>query len=328
MRTPYFVTTTINAPTEALRKIANAAGWKTVAIGDKKTPAPWKENGVTYLGPEEQERLSYATIPLLPWNTTARAMIGFLEAMREGADSITQIDDDNIIYDNFALPAFDTTYKELGGVPFVNIYREFTDSPLWPRGYPLNRIREAHTPTKHDRDSHVGVWQHLADNDTDVDAIYRLTSDEPVTFRREEPMTIAPNTVCPFNCQSTTFRKETFPLLYLPAFVHPRVSDIVRGFVAQPILWANGFVLGFTPALVRQERNPHDYLKDFGAELPIYLHAEEICYIAAKATRMGRSMPEQLTDVYTALVSKGLVPSEELDLLAAWNMDVSALLSL
>lgn len=327
MNTPYFVTTTINAPTETLRKIAAATGWKAIAIGDKKTPSPWGESTVPYLGPTEQEKLSYAIIPLLPWNTTARAMVGFLEAMKDGATSITQIDDDNILYDDFVLPAFDASYSELSGVPFVNIYREYTDLPLWPRGYPLNRILETHTPIKHIAETRVGVWQHLADNDTDVDAIYRLTSDTLVIFKREAPMTIAMKTVCPFNCQSTTFRNETFPLLYLPAFVHPRVSDILRGFVAQPILWANGFVLGFTAASVRQERNPHNYLKDFAAELPIYLHAEEMCTIAVEAVRVGCTMSEQLTDVYTALVEKGLVPKEELALLAAWNTDVTSLTS-
>ncbi len=327
MKNPYFVTTTIHAPTEAIDKITATKGWSALAIGDKKTPAVWQKDGVRYLGPQEQTALSYATTPLLPWNTTARVLLGFLEAMREGADCITQIDDDNILYENFAIPTFDATYKAAGGVPFVNIYKEFTDAPVWPRGYPLDRIKEAHAPEVSEVAVQVGVWQHLADNETDVDAIYRLTSNAPVTFTGQDSIILQEKTVCPFNCQSTTFRKETFPLLYLPSFVHPRVSDILRGFVAQPILWAHGFVLGFTPALVRQDRNPHNYLNDFEAELPIYLHAEQMCQIAAEATRPGRSMAEQLTDVYTALVAKGLVPKEELPLLAAWNADVAKLLS-
>ena len=72
------------------------------------------------------------------------------------------------------------------------------------------------------------------------------------------------------------FRKEFFPLLYLPSFVTFRFTDILRGFVAQPILWKAGFNLGFTEATVFQERNAHNYVRDFESEIPMYLHTEKI----------------------------------------------------
>ena len=67
-----------------------------------------------------------------------------------------------------------------------------------------------------------------------------------------------------------------FALLYLPAHVTFRFTDILRGLVAQPILWAAGYQLGFTRATVVQERNPHELLEDFESESPGYLRVEKI----------------------------------------------------
>lgn len=50
------VTTTINAPTEALRKFAAMPEWDLVVIGDKKTPSDFHIDGARYVGPEEQEK--------------------------------------------------------------------------------------------------------------------------------------------------------------------------------------------------------------------------------------------------------------------------------
>ena len=102
----------------------------------------------------------------------------------------------------------------------------------------------------------IGIWQGLADLDPDVDAIYRLTSNKEVTFDKGDPIVLGKETWCPFNSQNTLFASpQFFPLLYLPAFVTFRFTDILRGYVAQPILQAAGYRLGFTEATVYQDRN-------------------------------------------------------------------------
>ena len=48
------VSTSINAPTEAIRKFDNLEGWHLVVVGDLKTPANFSlENGI-YLSPADQ----------------------------------------------------------------------------------------------------------------------------------------------------------------------------------------------------------------------------------------------------------------------------------
>ena len=50
------VTTTINPPTEAIRRFQEMKDWDLVVIGDKKTPADYKLERGTYVTPEMQEK--------------------------------------------------------------------------------------------------------------------------------------------------------------------------------------------------------------------------------------------------------------------------------
>jgi hypothetical protein len=325
LKDKWIVMTTINPPTEAVVLACKSAGWNVVVVGDKKTPPDWHFDGATYLSATDQESLPFSMQHELPWNLPARVMVGYLYAMQHGAKIISQIDDDNIMHSEWAVPPFDATYEQVADHGFVNIYKSFTDKFIWPRGYPLDKILSATTPTLKEAPSKVGVWQHLADGDTDVDAIYRLTNGQTITFNQRAPVVLTEGTVCPYNCQSTTYRQEVFPLLYLPAFISPRESDIVRGLIAQPILWAAGYTLGFTAPTVRQDRNIHNYLKDFAAEMLIYLHSEDIFKAAQEAVVPQADITENLYTVYKVLADKGFIPPQELPLLSKWIEDTKRL---
>ena len=161
---------------------------------------------------------------------------------------------------------------------WVNIYHHFSDQPIWPRGLPLRNINDSRDKLQWQKEKinqRIGIWQGLADEDPDVDAIYRLTSNTPCIFQKKEPVVLEKGTVCPFNSQNTAIQKELFPLLFLPSFVTFRFTDILRGIIAQPILWQHDYRLGFTEATVVQKRNEHDYFKDFESEVPMYLHTEK-----------------------------------------------------
>jgi hypothetical protein len=116
-----------------------------------------------------------------------------------------------------------------------------------------------------------------------------------------------------------------FPLLYLPAFVTFRFTDILRGYIAQPILQAAGYRLGFTEATVYQERNEHNLLHDFKDEIPFYLNATRCIEIIEDSVQKGNSIQDNLQEVYHALIKKEIVPNQEMQLLEAWLQDVSQL---
>ena len=79
------------------------------------------------------------------------------------------------------------------------------------------------------------------------------------------------NTMTPYNAQATLFFESGFWSLYLPITVVGRVSDIWRSYFAQALFKKIGVELGFLPRpIVVQDRNPHSYLADFDAEIPLY----------------------------------------------------------
>lgn len=316
----FIVITSIFLPTEAIEKFAKLKDWKIIVVGDKKTAADWSYPGVTYLSPVGQQEVARKFAGLLPWNSYTRKNIGYLYAIAQGARIIYESDDDNIPLDNWVNePKFSTDAELLSDASFVNIYSYFTDKKVWPRGIPLRCVLEAEIPkVSVSENLKVGVWQFLADEDPDVDAIYRLTNNTPIYFNWREPLVLDQGTCCPFNSQNTYFRKEVFPLLYLPSTVTFRFTDILRGLVAQPVLWAAGYHLGFAGATVLQKRNPHDYLKDFESEIPCYLQADRVVQIAKNAVSSERSISENLLYVYRALSVKGIVSEKELDILSCW----------
>jgi len=322
MEKKFLVVTSINPPTEAVRRLASMPDYQIIMVGDKKTPLDWQEKNVTYLSPQVQESLPYSLLAHQPWNVPSRANIGYLYALENGASLITQVDDDNIPNEKWQIPLFQGSFATLKHDGFINIYRHFTDQFVWPRGLPLDKILLPHTAVTTESHHHVGVWQHLADNDTDVDAIYRLTNNTPVFFEQKRPVVLSVGTISPFNCQSTTFSQASAPLLYLPTCISPRASDIVRGLIAQPILWKHDLALGFTSPIVHQQRNPHNNLHDFKDEILIYNYSEEIFNTAMTSLSKSHSMADDLFSVYTALCTKNIIPEKELDSLTAWIDDI------
>lgn len=324
------IITSIFAPTKAVEKFSLLSDYQLVVAGDKKSPTIWEAPNTAYLSIPMQEEQGFQLSTQLPYNHYGRKMMGYLYAIKKGADVIIDTDDDNIPYDDWAFPAMDgeflTSCKDLG---FVNIYKTFTQQHIWPRGFPLDLItspkhvlrEEQLTPSI----AKVGIWQGLADSDPDVDAIYRLTNNTECFFDDHAPVVLEQGTLCPFNSQNTAIRRELFPLLYMPAYVTFRFTDILRGLVAQPIMWVHGYRLGFTKATVIQERNPHDYMKDFESEIPCYLHPNKVVELVSHAISPENSVATNLLKAYERLLQAAIVTPQEISLLKLWLQDLETI---
>src|SRR5882724_9532133 len=245
-----------------------------IAVGDKKTPTNWHVDGVTYIDPSQHNKLFPKISKVLPWNIYARKNIGYLYAIQSGSQLIAETDDDVTPYNNF--PPDITKKKKLpvlSGQKFLNIYTLFGGTNTWPRGFPLDLIHQKETIKKKTKVVNAFIQNSVIDQDSDFDAIYRLTSDKPVKFKRSGEYALEKGTYCPLNSQNTFFHKEAFMLLYIPSFVNPRVEDILRGYIAQRILWElNGNLVFTYTTTFTADRNAHDYMKDFKSELPLYLY--------------------------------------------------------
>jgi hypothetical protein len=318
------VITSIFRPTEAVEKFSQLDLYELVVVGDKKTPADWNYPNVKYLAVDSDETNEFSLSYVLPYNHYCRKMLGYLYAIQNGATSIIDTDDDNIPKENWSFPALEGEfdhYDEKKG--FVNLYHHYTDQHIWPRGLPLQLINTRFSFENHRKENvKIGIWQGLADEDPDVDAIYRLTSDQPCYFLEKDPMVLGKGTLMPFNTQNTIIRKELFPLLYLPTYVTFRFTDILRGLIAQPIMWLFDYHLGFVNATVIQKRNLHDYVKDFISEIPMYEHTDSVIKIVSSVISRDKSISDNLLSAYTALKENHIVVEKELITLKAWLADL------
>jgi hypothetical protein len=320
MNKKFIIITSIFSPTEAVEKFSLFPDWNFIVVGDKKTTLNWSYPNVQYISAADQEKMDSPLVKALPWNSYTRKNIGYSLAISQGAHIIYDTDDDNFPLDNWVRePSFETEIEPIIKPSFVNMYSFFTEKHVWPRGLPLQYILDADKTEMGTRKKlKVGVWQFLADEDPDVDAIYRLTNNTPIYFNKRAPLVLNEGVSCPFNSQNTYFRSEVFPLLYLPITVTFRFTDILRGLVAQPILWAAGYCLGFGEATVIQKRNPHNYLNDFESEIPGYLHAEKVVMVARESVSASRTISENLVSVYEALQKCGIVKEQEITTLKLW----------
>ena len=110
--------------------------------------------------------------------------------------------------------------------------------------------------------------------------------------------------------------------MYLPTYVTFRFTDILRGLVAQPIMWLYGYQLGFVGANVVQKRNPHDYMKDFISEIPMYQHCGEVVELVSSSISSVDSIESNLYNAYASLLKAGIVCDREMSSLEAWLNDV------
>jgi hypothetical protein len=327
------IVTSISHPNRILASLAEGAreyGIPFVLIGDVPSPDNFALAGCDFYSLARQKKLDFATSALVPERHYARKNIGYLLAIQNGSEIIIETDDDNIPRGSFwGERVREQSVPVSRAAGWVNAYAYFSDGRIWPRGLPLDAVQN---PVGAFEDLPVRltdcpIQQGLADENPDVDAVYRLILPLPMNFRSDRRVAFGPGSWCPFNSQNTTWWAEAFPLLYLPAYCSFRMTDIWRSFVAQRIAWANGWSVLFHEPTVWQERNDHNLMRDFKDEVPGYLHNRRICEVLDSLSIRGGagSIADNLRISYEALVKIEVIGSKELPLLDAWLSDLQVL---
>jgi hypothetical protein len=326
------VVTTINAPNRGLIELARGAashGLPFYVLGDTKSPATFDLPGARFVPIAEQEALFPEFCRLLPRKHYTRKNVGYLLALQAGAREIQETDDDNIPRAGFweSLPP-ETAVDRVDGIDgWFNVYSLFSKEPIWPRGFPLEEIHRNPTYTlQPDRAGAALIQQGLADENPDVDAVFRLTRKLPFDFDQRRPVLLGRGVYTPFNSQNTVFAEAALPLLYLPSHCSFRMTDIWRSFVAQRCLWELGSGVLFHAATVFQERNEHSLLRDFEEEIPGYLLNEKIRRALEELALDSRDTMSNLLRCYEKLVQEKLLPEAEWPLVNSWSRNFAAVL--
>lgn len=327
------IITSIASPNEILKTYAAKCEEhrvEFVVIGDTKSPKDFALSGCDFWSIDRQKKSGFKLAEIIPGNHYSRKNIGYLLAMRSGAEIIVETDDDNLPKKEFWLERkLENEAHLLIDHGWVNVYKYFSRMNIWPRGFALEHVLDEVPDLVGDvpEDVFCPIQQGLADDNPDVDAIYRLILPLPVKFDNSNNIALGKNTWCSFNSQNTTWLREAFPLLYLPSYCSFRMTDIWRSFVAQRIAWTCNWNTLFHEATVFQERNEHNLLKDLEDEIPGYLNNAEICLELAKLDL--KEGPENMFDnlllCYKRLIEKGYIDSKELKLLDSWTKDVMSL---
>ncbi|WP_298208146.1 hypothetical protein [Ferrimicrobium sp.] len=259
------VTTTINPPTEAIRRYDAMEGWNLIVIGDRKTPTDYQLECGRYVSPADQESYDQLLSDAIGWNCIQRRNFGILLAYEMGAEVIALIDDDNIPQPNWGSQILVGTETE------VQWYETSLDAfdpvgatnypALWHRGFPLELLSQRRYDKPVSRQIKVDIDAGFWNGDPDIDAICRLEHAPECEF---DPslFPIASSVMAPFNSQNTMLSREVIPHYFLYPHIG-RMDDIWAAYYVQ----AHGYQAVFTEPSVYQDRNEHDLMRDFKAEI-------------------------------------------------------------
>jgi hypothetical protein len=113
-----------------------------IVIGDKKSPDNMMFEYGDFYSAERQEALHFKLAKILPFNHYSRKNIGYLLAMAKGSEVIIETDDDNKPMDNFWYKKEpDKCCNFIIDAGWVNIYKWFSDSGIWARGFPIEKLK-------------------------------------------------------------------------------------------------------------------------------------------------------------------------------------------
>ena len=185
------VITSISAPNAAMKAFAEGCmknGIEFIVVGDTKSPSDFTLEGCRFAGIEEQRAMPYKIAKLLPERHYGRKNLGYL--MSKHQEMIMETDDDNLpraeFWNKDLAPAAARHIDKKG---WINAYRFFSEENIWPRGIPLEEL-QANAASHEDpapkatNTGTIKIFQGLADENPDVDAVYRMTMKLPIKIGR------------------------------------------------------------------------------------------------------------------------------------------------
>mgnify|MGYP001459162276 FL=1 len=262
----FIVCTSINPPTQAIKKFDNIKDWTLIVVGDLKTPTNYKLKNGIFLNKREQNLIDKKLSDLIGWNCIERRNFGILLAKKHNADIIALVDDDNIPYKDWGKNLL------VGKKKFINTYEVKTPvfdpisvtkyKNLWHRGFPLNLLDQRNAKLVGKKKIMIDVQADFWDGDPDIDAITRVIFKPKCKFEKK----IFPfhsKKISPFNSQNTFLSSN----LLKDYFLFPdqgRMHDIWASYFLQ---YRRRINVIYNKSSVIQKRNIHTAAKDLSDEL-------------------------------------------------------------
>lgn len=242
---PFFVIGDEGAPDDEIRQLLRSIG-----------PAQ-------YYSADDQRKLGYESTELIDWHHPGRRSIGFLEAIRAGADAIISTDDDNIALND----SYFQDYERIVGSVFSGIQASsergwvdaawFLQPSVHHRGFPHQLWHPFEPPTVGSvTGAHIGVAAGLWLGDPDIDAVTRIVNRpacmtaSPVA---DAGFVVEPSCYSPFNSQNTAFVRDLLPTM-LMLTPYGRFDDIWCSYLTERVMRNHGWAVYYGKPYVWQQR--------------------------------------------------------------------------
>jgi len=260
------VSTSINKPTEAIKKFDSLKDWLLIVVGDKKTPKNYKLKNGIYLSVKDQELIDKKLSDIIGWNCIERRNLGLVFAKNLGAEIVALVDDDNIPYKHWGQNIF--IGKEINAREY-NISSEVFDpisvtqyKNLWHRGFPIDQLDNRKIISTKIKKIIVDVQVEFWNGDPDIDAICRMIHKPKCLFNKKD-FPFYSKKISPFNSQNSILDARLLPNYFLFPD-QDRMHDIWASYYLQYKKKTN--VVYFAPS-VFQKRNKHNLITDLKNEL-------------------------------------------------------------
>ncbi|KAI5082895.1 hypothetical protein GOP47_0002638 [Adiantum capillus-veneris] len=328
-------------PTDQIRAMVKMPGWQVLAIGDSNTPSNWEVRGAIYLSVEQQAALRFRILAHLPYSSYVRKNVGYLFAIQHGAKMIYDVDENASILGGSLSTVFDIAlssskskresllqYLCLQNRTTVNPYIHFGQRSVWPRGLPLESVSNINAEIVYGRvpSGKQYIQQGLANGFPDVDSVFyhsRKAEAELFDIKFDShalPVALPQGTMAPMNSLNTLFHSSAFWALMLPVSVHPQVSDILRGYWAQRLLWEiGGYYAVYPPSIYRVDTSkPHNFEDEKDLPESVERLAE---FLVAWTSRKGTFFKKVL-DLSHSLATAGFWAAQDVTFTADWLQDL------
>jgi hypothetical protein len=251
-----------------------------------------------YIDPERQEKF-LAPFPELsaaiPYRSDNRRNIGYLLALRDGAEVIISIDDDSYPLSEHpflehhgkvgkveSLPRGDSANSWFNvGCMLASRDGEGRSMTLYPRGYPYARRgtdRSHVTASSEERESStgmVGINLGLWLGEPDIDAVTRLATRCRASTMTAPSCMLGRGLRTPISSQNSAVCRQAIPAYYfvlqgarIGGLPINRFGDVFGGYFAQLCAEAVGHRVRVGQPCIEQRRNRHDPYVDLAVELP------------------------------------------------------------
>ena len=282
MPSQVIVTTTINPPTEAIKKFDAMPDWHLVVAGDLRTPKDYRLERGAYLSPDDQDSYDHLLSTAVGWNCMQRRNLAILAAYDLGAEVIAVVDDDNI-----PLPGWGQDLMVERAVsaqfysPAVEVFDPVgmaTNFQLWHRGFPLQLLQKR-TRFASSRVVIRPIQADFWNGDPDIDAICRMEHAPDCVF---DPayFPMASDAFSPFNSQNTFIARRVISDYFLFPDIG-RMDDIWASYYAE----SRGHFPVYGKASVYQQRNEHNPTHDMQQEFLGYEHNLQLVQDLKKASK-------------------------------------------